>query len=176
MPQIYDMRPTALLPPRRKTCWGFFRPKNPTASAGFEPANLGTKGQHATPRPPKPWCYIICSKNCDTFLTKEWDNLINLAINDFIEHQPNYPIVPFMLCLDSISGHTERHVNWHWERLQDYRTLPALHKCRRSCRSNTAFKGLRTWYCQIVTLLFREVTSYVIKRRKWAIKVYNEGT
>ena len=23
------------------------------ASAGFEPANLGTKGQHATPRPPK---------------------------------------------------------------------------------------------------------------------------
>ena len=25
-----------------------------TASAGFEPANLGTKGQHATPRPPKP--------------------------------------------------------------------------------------------------------------------------
>jgi hypothetical protein len=32
----------------------FFAFKNPTASAGFEPANLGTKGQHATPRPPKP--------------------------------------------------------------------------------------------------------------------------
>jgi hypothetical protein len=31
-----------------------FRPKNPTASAGLEPANLGTKGQHATSRPPKP--------------------------------------------------------------------------------------------------------------------------
>jgi hypothetical protein len=31
-----------------------FRPKNPTASAGCEPANLGTKGQHATSRPPKP--------------------------------------------------------------------------------------------------------------------------
>ena len=55
MPQIYDMGPTALLPLRRKACWGFFSPlKNPTASAGFEPANLGTKGQHATPRPPKP--------------------------------------------------------------------------------------------------------------------------
>ena len=27
----------------------FFALKNPTASAGFEPANLGTKGQHATP-------------------------------------------------------------------------------------------------------------------------------
>ena len=44
----------------------FFRP----ASAGFEPANLCTKGQHATSRPPKPLacqvterCYIceICS-------------------------------------------------------------------------------------------------------------------
>ena len=27
MPQIYDMRPTALLPLRRKACWGFFRPE-----------------------------------------------------------------------------------------------------------------------------------------------------
>ena len=32
----------------------FFALKNPTASDGFEPANLGTKGQHATSRPPKP--------------------------------------------------------------------------------------------------------------------------
>ena len=32
----------------------FFALKNPTASAGFEPANLGTKCQHATSRPPKP--------------------------------------------------------------------------------------------------------------------------
>ena len=31
-----------------------FRPKIPTASAGFEPANLGTKVQLATPRLPKP--------------------------------------------------------------------------------------------------------------------------
>jgi hypothetical protein len=44
---------TALLPLRRKACWRLFRPKNLTASAGFEPANLGTKGQHATCRPPK---------------------------------------------------------------------------------------------------------------------------
>ena len=34
----------------------FFALKNPTASVGFEPANLGTKGQHATSRPPKPLC------------------------------------------------------------------------------------------------------------------------
>ena len=47
------MGQTALLPFRRKACWGFFRPENPTASAVFEPANLGTKGQHATSRPPK---------------------------------------------------------------------------------------------------------------------------
>ena len=31
-----------------------FALKNPTASVGFEPANLGTKGQHATSRLPKP--------------------------------------------------------------------------------------------------------------------------
>ena len=32
----------------------FFALKNLTVSAGFEPAYLGTKGQHATSRPPKP--------------------------------------------------------------------------------------------------------------------------
>jgi len=31
----------------------FFALKNPTASAGFEPANLAIKGQHATSRPPQ---------------------------------------------------------------------------------------------------------------------------
>jgi hypothetical protein len=31
--------------------------KKPTVSAGFEPANLGTKGQHATSKPPKPVSY-----------------------------------------------------------------------------------------------------------------------
>jgi hypothetical protein len=49
----HDMGQTALLPLQTKECWGLFCPKNPTASAGFEPANLGTKGQHATSRPPK---------------------------------------------------------------------------------------------------------------------------
>jgi hypothetical protein len=47
---IFYMGTTAaLLPLRRKACWGNFRPENPTASAGFEPANLDTKGQHAYP-------------------------------------------------------------------------------------------------------------------------------
>jgi hypothetical protein len=42
------MGPTALIPLL------FFALKNPTASAVFEPANLGTKGQHANSRPLKP--------------------------------------------------------------------------------------------------------------------------
>jgi len=45
-------------PPKEGVLKIFFALKNPTASAGFEPANLGTKGQHATPRPPKPLYYI----------------------------------------------------------------------------------------------------------------------
>jgi hypothetical protein len=32
----------------------FFALNTPTASAGFEPASLSTKGQHAASRPPKP--------------------------------------------------------------------------------------------------------------------------
>ena len=41
-------------PPKEGMLRICFDLKNPTASAGFEPANLGTKGQHATSRPPKP--------------------------------------------------------------------------------------------------------------------------
>jgi hypothetical protein len=40
MPQSWDMGQILSLPLRRKACGGFFRcPKNPTTSAGFEPAN-----------------------------------------------------------------------------------------------------------------------------------------
>ena len=47
----------------------FFVLKNPTASARFEPAKLGTKGQHATSRPPKPLklelgIYVLQSLYC----------------------------------------------------------------------------------------------------------------
>ena len=42
------------------TCWGFlFTLKNPTASAGLEPANFGTKGQHGTSKPPKPLEHLL---------------------------------------------------------------------------------------------------------------------
>ena len=40
-------------PPKEGVLRSFFALKNLTASAGVEPANLGTKGQHATSRPPK---------------------------------------------------------------------------------------------------------------------------
>ena len=41
----------------------FFALKNSPASVGFEPANLGTKGQHATSRPPKPLNYALVSRD-----------------------------------------------------------------------------------------------------------------
>jgi hypothetical protein len=63
MPQSCDMRPMALLPLRRKTRSGVFRQKNPTASAGFEPANLGTRGQRLTTRPPKPLSHVLVPRN-----------------------------------------------------------------------------------------------------------------
>ena len=44
----WDMHPGFFYMPQifwRKACWGFLSPcKNPTASAGFEPANLGIRG------------------------------------------------------------------------------------------------------------------------------------
>ena len=48
------MRHGARTPFEGRRAEDFFALKNPTASSGFEPANLGTKGQHATSRPPKP--------------------------------------------------------------------------------------------------------------------------
>jgi hypothetical protein len=48
------MGQTAYFPSEGRRAEGFFRPKNPTSSGGFEPTNLGTKDQHATSRPPKP--------------------------------------------------------------------------------------------------------------------------
>ena len=48
MLQSWGMGQILSLPLRRKACWLLFgHPKNLTASAGFEPANAGTGGQHA---------------------------------------------------------------------------------------------------------------------------------
>jgi hypothetical protein len=50
-------------PPKEGVLRIFFVLKNPKASTGFEPANLGTKGQHATSRPPKPISMIYSLRN-----------------------------------------------------------------------------------------------------------------
>jgi len=45
----------------------FFRPKNPTSSAGCEPSNLVTKGQHAASKPPKQavsHLKVVCEWHC----------------------------------------------------------------------------------------------------------------
>ena len=50
------------------------------ASSGFEPANLGTKGQHATPRPPK-LLFTLYSSIIVVFAKYETDYLLKLAVN-----------------------------------------------------------------------------------------------
>ena len=76
MPQIYDMVPTALPPSEGRRAEDFFALKNPTASAGFEPANLGIKGQNATPRPPKhietKFSWQVVCKSC--FFSNDYRN------------------------------------------------------------------------------------------------------
>jgi hypothetical protein len=63
MPQIYDMGPTVYFPSEGRRTEDFFALKKPTASAGFEPANLGTKDQHATSRPPKLMTAVLNTKS-----------------------------------------------------------------------------------------------------------------
>jgi hypothetical protein len=41
------MGPKALLTLQMKVVWIFITLKNPSPSAGFEPANLGSNGKHA---------------------------------------------------------------------------------------------------------------------------------
>jgi hypothetical protein len=63
------MGATALLPFRRKACWGFFGPEKPD---GFGRVWTDSKGQHATSRPPKPltWCLhfqrILTTESADS--------------------------------------------------------------------------------------------------------------
>jgi hypothetical protein len=54
-------------PPKEGALRIFFRPKNQTALAGCEPANLGTKGQHVTLRPPKPRNLAYRYRSGETF-------------------------------------------------------------------------------------------------------------
>jgi hypothetical protein len=84
------MGQTALLPLRRKACCGFFRPENPTASTGLEPAILGTRGQHA-------YCYsrsryerhLVLSSSRGNLLM--WGHNVNMAAGhvEFILYDKN---------------------------------------------------------------------------------------
>ena len=53
------------LPSEGRRTEEFFSLKNATSSAGFETANLGTKGQHGTSRPPKSHMHVLL---CVTFI------------------------------------------------------------------------------------------------------------
>jgi hypothetical protein len=86
----------ALLPIRRKACWGFFRPKNLMASAGCKPANLSTQGQHATSRPPKPHThhcsvYTIINYTPVTFLSHSTLLLLHSTRCSTWWLDPDYP-------------------------------------------------------------------------------------
>jgi hypothetical protein len=67
MPQIYDMGTAGFTSPPKEGVLGIFFSswKTLTSSAGFEPANLGTRSQHASSRPPKPrpW-FVRCNCFC----------------------------------------------------------------------------------------------------------------
>ena len=67
-------------PSKGKCAEDFFALKNPTASAGFEPANLGTKGQHATSRPLKPLKLDYSPFIFLELLASLWMKQIGLAI------------------------------------------------------------------------------------------------
>ena len=83
----------------------FFALKNPTVSAGFEPANLGTKGQHATSRPPKPqncpkvlyffFASSLSLPNAHFFLTFSY--FINTVVFVFSLHVCNFRSLPNFL-------------------------------------------------------------------------------
>ena len=76
-------------PPKEGVLRIFFALKIPTASAGFEPANLGTKGQHATPTPPKP--QLLFMKQKIAWSSAHCSNRINhwclFTVND---HHTNF--------------------------------------------------------------------------------------
>ena len=53
-PEISDSAPSAQSLSRRTCAQDVYDLKNPSTSAGFETANLGSRGDHGTPRPTRP--------------------------------------------------------------------------------------------------------------------------
>jgi hypothetical protein len=62
MPQICDMGPTALLPLRKKACWGFFSPRKIwRLRPDLYPWTWVPGASMLTTRPPKPLCFTVTS-------------------------------------------------------------------------------------------------------------------
>jgi hypothetical protein len=98
------MGPTALLPPPKEDVLKIFSaPKNPTASAGFEPANLGTKGQHATSRLLKPLVIFMAAILQNTCLGSKYISLYKNKCIFYISAIRRFPIeeVSFHLSLEN---------------------------------------------------------------------------
>ena len=74
----------------------FYHPKNPTALARFEPANLGTKGQHATPRPPKPRYTIYMACKIYSSRSKNLQILYNVYVCIIIQNAHLLPLTTRM--------------------------------------------------------------------------------
>ena len=95
----------------------FFSPwKILTASTGFEPANLGTKGQHATSRSPKPLSHTYLNLPC-RYLLVYFNNYlpqINIRDGHFLQrflqlpsgHNVTYPILDVVISRHTFSVHT----------------------------------------------------------------------
>jgi hypothetical protein len=94
----------------------FLGPKNPTASARCEPANLGTKGQHATSRPPKPYC-------ADLWKPYKWKCRSCSII--YIHGIP----------LSSIRMVNLLYANWHWSPVTS-RFIRQITKLTKICSTN----------------------------------------
>jgi hypothetical protein len=99
------VRPTALLPHRRDACWGFCRPKHPTASAGCEPVNLGTKGQHANSRLPKLLKQVLTALNFhyENHATSRLPKLLKQVLTALNFHYENIKILQYIKFVNTSS-------------------------------------------------------------------------
>jgi len=104
----------------------FFALKNPTASAGFEPANLGTKGQHATPRPhihklqskiPCADVLGLCKLQDKTvlcythYIMKNFPIAISFSVLERTKHNISVKLLQFC------HNYTEKTVHWNGSRM-----------------------------------------------------------
>ena len=102
-------------PPKEGVLRIFFALKFPTASVGFEHANLGTKGQHATARPPKPravqyckLCTVGCRRSAHCWIPsvqqRAFDSMGLLHFPCWLKCCRRKPSAEACLCLIRIEG------------------------------------------------------------------------